>query len=107
MLQRETGWKYSSDVITETLNKISCIHEQDNIYLFGYRSQVSDDIGKALGIDFTRKHMRLSEIKNLIKNCKQVDGNSDTSDTPVETKDSVPTTTRRTRKISSSKGEKK
>ena len=107
LIQRETGWKYSSDVITETLNKISCIREQDNIYLFGYRSQASDDIGKALSVDFTRKHMRLSEIKNLIKNCKKADGNSDTSDTPVELKDIVPTTGRRTRKTSSSKGEKK
>ena len=107
LLQRETGWKYSSDIITETLNQISCIREQDNIYLFGYRSQVSDGIGDVLGIDFTRKRMRLSEIKNLVAKSKQVDESSDKPDISVETKDIVPTTTRRTRKISSSKGEKK
>ena len=39
--------------------------------LFDYRSEISDAIGNALGIDFTRKRLRLADIKNILANCKK------------------------------------
>jgi transposase len=71
LLQKETGRKYSADKIVECLNKIACSNEQDNLYLFDYRSEVSDAIGSAFGIDFTRKRLRLADIKNILANCKK------------------------------------
>ena len=56
---------------TPCLNKIACFNEQENLYLFDYRSEVSDAIGNALGIDFTRRRLRLSEIKNILANSKK------------------------------------
>jgi len=71
LLQKQTGRIYSCGKIADCLNRISCVNEQDNLYLFNYRSEVSDAIGRALGIDFTKKRMRLAEIKNLLANSKK------------------------------------
>jgi hypothetical protein len=66
LLQKQTGRQFSSDEIIACLNRISCSHEQENIYLFDYRSKISDTIGKALGIELDKKRMLLSEIKNIV-----------------------------------------
>ena len=71
LIQKKTNRQYSPAKIIECLNRISCSNEQDNLYLFDYRSKISDDIGDALDIDFTRKRLRLSEIKNILANSKK------------------------------------
>jgi len=72
LLQKKTGRKYSPKKIVECLNNISCSNEQDNLYLFDYRREISDDIGKALGIDFKNKRLRRSEIKNILAESKKL-----------------------------------
>ena len=71
LLQKKTERRYSAEKIIECLNKIACSNEEDNLYLFDYRSEVSDAIGNALGIDFTKKRLRLSEIKNILAESKK------------------------------------
>ena len=71
LIGKRTGRKYSPEKIIECLNSISCSSEQDNLYLFDYRSKISDDIGEALGIDFTRKRLRQGEIKNILAESKK------------------------------------
>jgi len=71
LLQKKTGRRYSPEKIIECLNSISCSNEQDSLYLFDYRRRVSDEIGKALGIDFKRKRLRLGEIKNILAESKK------------------------------------
>ena len=71
LLQKLTGKVYSSDRIIDCLNKISCSKEEDNLYLFDYRSDISDAIGEALDIDFTKKRLRLGEIKSIIADAKK------------------------------------
>jgi transposase len=71
LLRKRTDRQFSCEKIIYCLNRISCSNEQDNIYLFDYRSVISDTIGESLGIDFTKKRMRLSEIKNVIANAKK------------------------------------
>jgi transposase len=71
ILQRKTGHIYSAEKIVDVLNSISCMHEQDNIYLFGCRHDESDAIGKAIGVDFTKKRRRLCEIKKILGNVKK------------------------------------
>ncbi len=71
LLQKLTDRRYSPEIIVQCLNKISCSHEQDNLYLFDYRSEVSDSIGSVLGIDFTRKRLQLAEVKNILANAKK------------------------------------
>jgi len=71
LIQKATGKKYSAAKIVECLNKIECLHEQENIYLFGYRSEISDALGKAFGIDFSKKRLRLDEIKKFLGDVKK------------------------------------
>ena len=71
LIQKKTAWQYSAERIVECLNKIACSNEEDNLYLFDYRSEISDAIGNALGIDFTRRRLRLCEIKNILANSKK------------------------------------
>jgi transposase len=71
LLQKHTGRQYSCNRIIDCLNRISCSEEQDNIYLFDYRSEISEAIGKSLGIDFSKKRLRLSEIKHIVAGSKQ------------------------------------
>ncbi len=71
LIQKNIGQRYSAERVIECLNKISCSNEQDNLYLFDYRSELSDDIGDALGIDFTHKRLKLGEIKNILATSKK------------------------------------
>ncbi|MCL5072864.1 MAG: IS1634 family transposase, partial [Actinobacteria bacterium] len=71
LIGKKTGRKYSAEKIISCLNNISCSNEQDNLYLFDYRSKISDAIGNALGIDFTRKRLRRAEIKNILATSKK------------------------------------
>ena len=71
LLQKRINKRYSSDEIVKCLNLINCMHEHENIYLFGYLSETSKSIGDALGIDFTKKRLRLGEIKNIVAESKR------------------------------------
>ena len=71
IIQKKIGKLYSCEKIVECLNKISCSNEHENIYLFDYRSEISDAIGKALGIDFTNKRLRLGDIKKILAKAKK------------------------------------
>ena len=71
LLQKKTGKRVSAEKIIDCLNRLSCSIEQDGIYLFDYRSEISDAIGAATGIDFTRKRMFLGEIKKILGEAKK------------------------------------
>jgi transposase len=71
LIGKKTGRKYSAEKIVSCLNNISCSNEQDNLYLFDYRSKISDAIGAALGIDFTKKRLTQAEIKNILAESKK------------------------------------
>ena len=71
LIQKKTKRQYSAERIIACLNKIACSNEQDNLYLFDHRSEISDAIGDALGIDFTLKRLRLGEIKKILAQSKK------------------------------------
>jgi len=71
ILQKKTGRLYSAEKIINCLNQITCTREHDNIYLFKHRSEISDAIGQAVGVDFTRKRLRLSDIKKILGDVKK------------------------------------
>ena len=66
LIQKKTDYKYTPEQIITCLKKISCSLEEENLYLFDYRTTISDEIGKAFNIDFRKKRLRLSEIKNIL-----------------------------------------
>jgi len=71
LIQKTTNRRFSAERIVSCLNNITCSNEQDNLYLFNYRSEISDMIGEKLGIDFTAKRLRLGEIKNILAENKK------------------------------------
>ena len=70
ILQKKTGRQFSTEAIIKCLNRISCSLEQDNIYLFDYRTEISNAIGEAINVDFSKKRRYLGEIKKLLGNVK-------------------------------------
>lgn len=71
LMQKATKRRFSAEKIVSCLNSITCSNEQDNLYLFNYRSEVSDMLGDKVGIDFTAKRLRLGEIKNILAESKK------------------------------------
>lgn len=71
LIQKKTGNMFTPEQIITCLNDISCSLEFENIYLFDYRSYISEQLGKVFGIDFTKKRLRLSEIKNILASSKK------------------------------------
>jgi hypothetical protein len=49
--------------LTFWLGGDTCSLEEENLYLFDYRSDVTDSLGKAFDLDFTKKRLTRSEIK--------------------------------------------
>jgi hypothetical protein len=66
LIQKKTSYQFTPEQIITCLNKISCSLEHTNLYMFSYRSKISNIIGDAFGMDFTNKRLRLSEIKNIL-----------------------------------------
>jgi len=70
LIQHQTNWVYSPQVLIEAMNNISCTHGGSNLFLFDYRSSVSDDLGQAFGIDFTNQWLTRAQIKKLLAAAK-------------------------------------
>lgn len=71
LIQKKTNYKFTPEQIISCLNNISCSLEHTNLYMFDYRSNISNFIGEAFGIDFTNKRLRLNEIKNILASSKK------------------------------------
>ena len=63
--------KYSIGKLLESLSKASCTLIQQNYYLFDYFDDVLKDIGKVLGIDFSKRIRTLGEIKKVLASTKK------------------------------------
>jgi transposase len=71
LIQKKTDYKFTPEQIITCLNNISCSLEHTNLYMFDYRSNISNCIGEAFNIDFTKKRLRLNEIKNILATSKK------------------------------------
>ena len=71
LIRKRTDYQYSSAKLIEAMNNISCSNEESNLYLFDYRNSITDHLGKAFNMDFTRKRLTRSEIKNLLSEAKK------------------------------------
>jgi transposase len=66
LIQKKTNYMFTPEQIITCLNNISCSLEHESTYLFDYRSNISDELGKAFGINFNKRRLRLREIKNIL-----------------------------------------
>ena len=72
LIQKKTGGGYSVSRLIETMNGIACSYVNENLFLFDFRNNISDDIGKAFDLDFNKKVLSRAEIKNILASCKKV-----------------------------------
>jgi transposase len=66
LIQKRTDYKHSPEKLIDAMNDISCSHEGGNLFLFDYRSDVADDLGKAFGFDFSMQRLTRADIKKNI-----------------------------------------
>jgi transposase len=66
LIQFDTDFAYSADVITSELAAMSGTHEEGAWWLFDHRTNISDELCASVGIDLARKRMRLQEIKSVL-----------------------------------------
>ena len=66
VIEKKIHGRFSAARIIESLRKCEYIHVEDDIYMLNYRDEVLDAIGDALDIDFSRRFMRLKDIKDLM-----------------------------------------
>lgn len=71
LLQHRLGNKFSVSKILESLSKVCCSHIKENIYMFDYGDEVTAACSEALGLDFSKKYMKLGEIKKILGEVKK------------------------------------
>ena len=71
LIQKRTNHKHTPEELIEAMNNISCTHESENLFIFDYRSDISDCLGDAFGIDFTMQRLTRKEIKKNIGDAKK------------------------------------
>jgi transposase len=63
IVEKKLGGKYTIDKITETLRNVACSHLDQNLWLFDYADDVTDDLNSVFNTDFGKKIMTLQQIK--------------------------------------------
>lgn len=66
LLELRMGNRFSVSQIVNSLERASCSHLEENLYLFDYRDEVTDAICESLGVDLNHKYLSLGEIKSLL-----------------------------------------
>ena len=66
LIQLTTGFAYSAETIARELSQMDGMHIQDNWWRFEHRNDTTDALCQSVGIDLTRKNMRLEEIKGIL-----------------------------------------
>lgn len=66
LLQRRLGWRHSVTEIIDCLSKTCCTQLEENWYVFDHLDEVSVSLRDALDLDFTRKYLRLGDIKKIL-----------------------------------------
>ncbi len=65
IVEMRLGGKYTISKITETLQNVACSHLDQNLWLFDFADEVTDECNAVFGTDFGRKAMTLQEIKKI------------------------------------------
>lgn len=67
LLQKMCPSRPSAAVIASELSKVSCSADEGNWWLFDYRSELTERMFQAVGLDHPLKHMKTSSIKKLFR----------------------------------------
>ena len=70
LIQINTNEKYSTKTLINEMRNIIGTYVDKNYYMFDYYNEVVEDLGKTVGIDFSKRFMTLGEIKKIISQTK-------------------------------------
>ena len=70
LIQINTNEKYSTKTLVNEMKNITGTYVDKNYYMFDYCNEIVEDLGKTVGIDFSKRFMTLGEIKNIISQTK-------------------------------------
>ena len=73
MLEYRLGEKYSAGRIARSLEKASGTLFEDGYYVFDYYDEVLEDIGKEFGLDFSKKYLKVGEIRKMMGKTKKTE----------------------------------
>jgi transposase len=71
ILEIKTEHKHSIAALIDAMKSASATNVESNWWIFDYRNDVLDDIGKACKIDFSKRYLPLSKIKSIIGDTKK------------------------------------
>ena len=66
IIELRLGRKYTIEQIAETLRQIGCTNFEQNLWIFDYANNITDDINATFHTDFGRQNMTLKEIKKSL-----------------------------------------
>ena len=70
LLQLSTDNKYSTRVLVDEMNKITGTYLDKNYYMLDYYSDIVKEFELLTGNDFSKRFMKLGEMKNIISHVK-------------------------------------
>ena len=74
LMQLDCGGRYSAAEISEALRGVVGHRVDANMYLFDYRTDVTDDLGRAVGVDLSRQVLRQGQIRQIMADVKKTEG---------------------------------
>jgi transposase len=66
LLALRLGNQYSITRIVESLNKASGSRLEENWFVFNHKDEITKSIGEVLGVDLSRKYLKLGDIKKIL-----------------------------------------
>jgi len=66
LLALRLGNQYSIARIVESLNKASGSRLEENWFVFNHADEITRSIGEVLGVDLSRKYLKLGDIKKIL-----------------------------------------
>ena len=71
LMQLDTGRKYSAAQISEALAGVTGRLVDRNLYLFDYRTDLTDELAGAVGIDLSRQVLTRGQIRSIMADVKK------------------------------------
>jgi hypothetical protein len=65
------GGKHHAHKIAQSLALANGMYLDQGYYHFSYYDDVLEDVGKAVGVDFSKKYLKLGQIRSLLASTKK------------------------------------
>jgi hypothetical protein len=71
LIQADLGWRHSAGALAEAMANMNGVLAQKNYYLFGYRTELTDELGRLCGIDLSRRLLSAGQMRDILASTKK------------------------------------